>query len=163
MSVPVEIEDITVPNNYETKKTLYSQWHVLVASNVRTDNLEVANRLADCLKDGFRTAFETRPTEIFLFMKGGSWDSEFIDGMKIQYAAEVGEKSRIVHLHALVTVTHHSNVRINGKALQEILREHCQDEDIKNIFVRVKWVPTSRPLVDYIGKNPLSREGGGGL
>jgi hypothetical protein len=160
MSIPIEIEDITTPSGYnEEIKTYYSQWHILVSSNVRTNDLDTANEIADCLKNGFATAFRTRPAELFIVSKG-AWDSETIDSMKIQMAAEIGEdaKGGRVHIHALVNVTHHGNLKINGQAIQVILREHCQSQFIKNIFVRVKWIPTSRPIEDYIGKNPLTHQ-----
>lgn len=162
MSVPVEIQDITeqAAVHREPRKTFYSQWHVLVSSNVKTDDVDTANEIAACLKGGFVKAFKGRPTEVFKFRNGGEWNAELIDSMKIQMAAEIGEKAQggRVHIHALVTVVHHTNISIDGKAVQVILREYCMDHAlIQNIFVRVKWVPTSRPLEDYIGKNPLSR------
>lgn len=160
--VPVDIQDITEQTAgakvQAERKTYYSMWHVLVSSNVKTDDLATANEIASCLKTGFASTFRDRPNDVFI-IRGGEWGSELIDSLKIQYAAEIGEDPRggRVHLHALVTVVHHDNVRINGPALQVILREHCMDHPfIKNIFVRVKWVPTSKPLEDYIGKNPLS-------
>lgn len=163
MSVPTEIQDITQQTEgaklQAERKTYYSMWHVLVSSNVKTDDLDTANEIAACLKGGFAATFRDRPSEVFI-VRGGDWSSELVDSLKIQYAAEVGEHAMggRVHIHALVTVVHHDNVRINGPALQVILRERCMDHPfIKNIFVRVKWVPTSKPLEDYIGKNPLGR------
>jgi hypothetical protein len=159
--IPVTIEDITERTNTNEQKTYYSQFHVLVSSNVRTNDLATANGVADCLKTGFAKAFRDRPTEVFRFQNGGSWTSDFIDGMNIKYAAEIGHdpKGGRVHIHALVNVTHHTNIQIDYKQIQIILRQYCMDDpNIKNIFVRVKWIPTSKPLEDYIGKNPLSQD-----
>lgn len=151
---PVSFENIEVSR----KKTYYSQWHILVNSNVNTKDPLIIDELSSCLKTGFEKAFTERAEDIFI-IQGGGWDSDTVDDMKIQYATEIGDNENRVHLHGLVQVNHHANVRIDGKMIQVILREYCMTSDqIKNIFVRVKWVPTSRPLEDYIGKNPLTRK-----
>lgn len=160
-SIPVEVVD--VEKNENDRKTFFSQWHVLVSSNVKTYDIGTANQIADDLKSAVRYAFESNGSQVFRVMReGDSFDSDSIEKIKISYAAEIGEdpKGGRVHIHAIIEVEHHTILQINIPVAVKIIKEQLKSNPfILGAYVNIKWVPTSKPLEHYIGKNPLSKAG----
>lgn len=150
-----------VERNENDRKTYFSMWHVLVSSNVKTENTQVREEIAESLKQAVVYAFKDNGESVFKVLKeGDSFDSVSIENVKISYAAEVGEdpKGGRVHLHTLVEVEHHTRLQINFGVCNKMIKDKCQElsPHILGAYVNIKWVPTSRPLEHYIGKNPLT-------
>lgn len=160
--IPYEI--VQVEKNKDSRKTLFSTWHVVVNSNVKAETLQTANDISDILKDSVVNAFKDRGSEVFVVKRpGDSFDSDAIEKIKISQAAEIGEdaKGGRVHVHAMVEVEHHTILQIDMPTASKIIKEYCESRSdiIMGVYVDIKWIPMSKkPLEHYLGKNPLTRE-----
>lgn len=161
--IPYELIDVEKNEDSRSpeKPTFFSMWHVLVSSNVKTEDSGIANDIGEDLKQSIVYAFRDHGEEVFVVKRpGDEFDSDTVERIKISFAAEVGEdpKGGRVHVHSLVEVEHHTILQVNPKAAQEKIREYLQKNDnIMGAYINIKWVPTSKPLERYLGKNPLTR------
>lgn len=159
--IPVSVTDITVKTkgvpSADAKKVHISKFLVLVNSNVKTDKEEDIQRISTCLKTGFKDAIKNHETEIFKIKDGaeGKWSKENIFSIGTEMVTEVGSKEKRVHLHALVTVKHNTLVQMNAKGIRTLLEEKCQDDAIKRLFVRIRFVPVSDFAELYLRKAPV--------
>lgn len=160
-NIPLRIEQVT-PNKIQRppskqKKIHISKFLILVNSNVAATELDTSNRVADCLKTGTGKALQEHSQELF-FIKAPAKEtfgpSSILD-INVKVAAEIGPKYKRVHVHALVTVKHTTLLQMNGKVLRELLLNYCKDEAIKNLFVRIRFVPVSDFAELYLEKAPV--------
>lgn len=161
--IPYQVIDIEKNEESRSpdKPTFFSMWHVLVSSNVKTEDMDIANDIGEDLKQSIVFAFKEHAEDVFVVKRAGDeFDSDTVERIKISFAAEVGEdpKGGRVHVHSLIEVEHHTILQVNSKAAQEKIREYLQKNDnILGAYINIKWVPTSKPLERYLGKNPLTR------
>lgn len=139
-----------------------SKWLILVNSNIKPSNAEQANAIADGIKGGLRRVIEDKLQNVIVFNRpGDSWNTDSIKSVELQMAAEVGHSAKggRVHLHAILDVWHWSNISLPSRLLRDELRPlACNPKSdlfcgSKNLFVRVKWIPSDRALEEYIEKD----------
>jgi hypothetical protein len=159
--VPIQIEEVK-ENTIEEKGTYYSQWHLLVNSNVSANNdLEKANRIADVLKDSIRCVFYEHGEEIFKFKDPegkDKFEKPTVESVNVKMAAEIGDIQHRVHVHALITVVHHTILQIDYPKAMRAMADciHERDPTLRFPFMRFKQIPmTGVALEKYIGKHPV--------
>lgn len=161
-SIPLRIENVQgnkiKPKETNSKKIHISKFLILVNSNVAaTDDLDKSNRVADCLKDGIGKALQEHGPDIYVIKPPAKekYGPGTILDIKVKMAAEIGPRYKRVHVHALVTVKHTTLLQMDGKVLRGLLLDYCKDEAIKNLFVRIRFVPVSDFAELYLEKDPL--------
>lgn len=159
--IPVSLTDISVKNIPEEKgnKIHISKFLVLVNSNVATDDPVVIERLSQCLKRGFAIALEVHEEDIFKIKPPATdtWNNSTILSINSEMVTEVGSVQKRVHLHGLVTVRHRTILQMDSKAIRDILLDVCKDDAIKNLFVRIRFVPVSDYAEWYLRKAPVGK------
>ena len=157
-NIPLRIEKV-LPNKItepKKEKIHISKFLILVNSNVAATELDSSNRIADCLKSGTGRALKEHAQELF-FIKPPAKEQfgpDSILDIGVKIASEIGNKFKRVHVHALVTVKHTTLIQMNGKVLRELLLNYCADKAIKNLFVRIRFVPVSDFADLYLEKAP---------
>lgn len=162
-AIPLRIEEVEenrlLPPQDKTQKKLHiSKFLVTVNSNVAVRNVDQANRIADCLKRGIPRAIKEHATEVF-FVKAPATDEINADTVKsidVSASGEIGPKYKRIHSHALVTVKHYTLLQMNSKALKGLLLDYCKDDEIKNLYVDIKFVPVSDFAEMYIEKASMT-------
>lgn len=160
-NVPIQIEEVR-QNTAEEQGTYYSKWHLLLNSNVAArgeGDVEKANRIADILKDSVRCVFYEHGAEVFKsLVPGDKFEKPTVESVKVEMAAEIGEKYKRVHLHAVITVVHHTILQIDYRKARDALALclYERDPNLPFPFIRFKQIPmTGVALEKYIGKHPV--------
>jgi len=165
--VPIQVEEVRQIDARD-KGTMYSQWHVMFNSNVTADpnNMERTNHIAQILKDSLKCVFYEHADEVFYsYVDSRREDHIFhppiVDNVEIKMAAELGEKLKRIHVHANITVTHHTILRLDYNKAKEALKQCLRDRDLSlpNPYLTFKQIPmTGVALEKYIGKHPIMSE-----
>ncbi len=159
-SIPLRIEEITgnkLQPTEKKKKIHISKFLVLVNSNVAAKDVNSSNSVADCLKKGIGKALQEHGPQLYIIRPPAkeTYGPQTILDINVKMAAEIGSKYKRVHVHALVTVKHTTILQMDAKVLRQLLLNYCQDEAIKNLFVRIKFIPVSDFAEMYLEKDPI--------
>lgn len=116
-----------------------------------------ARRIAECLKRGTTKVISENEEEIFRIKPPAKevWGPDHIFDMKVDINSEIGEKFHRVHVHAFISITHDTLIQMDSKVLRQLLIQECQDEGVKNLFIRVRYVPETDLARLYIFKDPF--------
>lgn len=160
-NVPIQITEVK-ENTEEQQGTMYSNWHILVNSNVAAKSegdVPRANHVADVLKDSIRCVFYEHAAEVFYSeIPGHKFEKPYVESVKVEMAAEIGDKYKRVHVHALVKVIHHTILKMDYKKARDALAVCINERDptLPFPFIRFKWIPAfTQALEKYIGKHPV--------
>ena len=158
--IPVSLTDITLSGKpaKPINKTHISKFLILVNSNVASDDPLVQDRIVNCLKSGFEKSLRGHEEEIFKIRPPAveQWGPEHVFSIESKIVAEVGTIQKRIHIHALVTVTHDTIIQMDSKAIRTLLLDHCADDAIRNLFVRIRFVPVSDFAELYLYKDPIA-------
>lgn len=159
-SIPLRIEEVTgnkIQSSNKKQKIHISKFLILVNSNVAAKDVNSSNHVADCLKRGIGKALQEHGPELYVIKPPAKekYGPGTILDIDVKMAAEIGSKYKRVHVHALVTVKHTTLLQMDGKVLRQLLLNYCADEAIKNLFVRIRFVPVSDFAELYLEKDPI--------
>ena len=91
--------------------------------------------------------------ERMLHIRGGAYDNETIESIRVEYAVELGGKRHRIHAHARVHFIHRaSDLIINIPALRKYLNDLYYPDTDKGIHLNVRSIKTDDALRDYLRK-----------
>lgn len=112
---------------------------------------ETNPELLPMLKEVMDYVFENLSNEFLIYRKKEVAGKEFIDDVKVEPVCEIGDKQHRVHCHALIFISHHSNIHIHTWKLESFL---IQELEIPGVHLDVKYVKDEiSSLHDYINKH----------
>lgn len=165
--IPVQVEDKgTVANinaiDEKENPIKYSAWFITVNSNQKPKDIADARRMSMILKEAFiRMVSDDGNRIIKVLVPGHRPEPPFVRNIDLKIAGEVGHDPRggRVHIHAFLEIQHQSKLRLNYKAINEILREKlCNGPEgcFPNIYVNIKLTRSTKTIEAYLRKDPIT-------
>lgn len=83
--------------------------------------------------------------------KTANYDKDNIKSIAIDKVIELGEKSKCVHLHALISIAQYTPIHLNYNYINEFVKEKM---GLSNTYFNSKlWLNNKLTLLDYITKS----------